>query len=106
VRHLGAIAARDATSPNTVAEQQIHEDTANSNTHAPFQVELLIDKKLLEYFPLLKRTDEDVDLSQLKESAQPNYRLEERIGGANKANVVVTLLLHPSSHQNGTNTNS
>jgi hypothetical protein len=93
VRNLEAIAARDATcSPNAVAEHKIHGDTAYSNTHAP----LFIDKKTLEYFPLLKRTDEDVNLSQLKESAQRSYQLEERIGGANKATVVVTIL-HPSS---------
>jgi hypothetical protein len=84
VRNLGAIATRDATSPNAVAGQKIHRDTANSNTHALFQVELLLDKKMLVYFLLLKRTDEDVNLSQLKESAQRSYQLEERIGALTK----------------------
>ena len=55
-------------------------------------VELLVDQELLTSVPFLERTDEAVDVSQLKkESAKRAYKNEERIRGKNKAIVKVTL---------------
>lgn len=108
VRHGHCLGSIPSTSGDTArSEPPRRGDTvcsSSNDSNRTFTVELLIDKKMLQYFSFLTRLDEDVDLSKLKETARRRYLLEDRIRGTDKVIVVVTLQ-HPACYQNNNNNN-
>jgi histone-lysine N-methyltransferase SETD1 len=70
--------------------------------HPPYTVHLLIDQRMMDHFPVLKRTDDDPNLIQdekLTQKQRKHQQFEQHIRGVNK--IAVALKLQNPSNKGG-----
>jgi len=87
-------------------QNQDKKEPSRKKEEASFAVELLLDREYLSKLPFLERTDEDIDLNQIKkESQKRSHKNELAIKGANKVTVKVKLAL-PTGIASSTSNNA